>query len=197
MRPSFVGHPVASVLFACTVGVWAVLENLQALQQALRRRADATSADRGSLFVVRLCLAAGIVLAALAHKVPATAVPYHAVVFGIGLGVVWAGIGLRWWCFRTLGRSFTFTVMTSATQPVVTTGPYRVLRHPSYTGLLFVLGGIGLCSGNWLSLIALIVLPLAGVLHRIHVEEAALAATLGAAYTTFARHRKRLLPLVW
>jgi protein-S-isoprenylcysteine O-methyltransferase Ste14 len=197
MGSSFVGHPAATALFAGTVGVWAGSEHLQALRQALRRRAEATGADRGSLVVVRLCGAAGVVPAALALTAPAPAVPDHAVVVGIGLGVVWAGIGLRWWCFRTLGRYFTFAVMTSPTQPVVTTGPYRVLRHPSSTGLLFVLGGIGLCAGNGLSLTAVLVLPLAGVLHRIHVEEAALSATLGAAYTTFAGHRKRLLPLVW
>jgi protein-S-isoprenylcysteine O-methyltransferase Ste14 len=184
-------------LFACTLGVWVVSENLQALRQALRRRAEATSADRGSLVVVRLCAAAGVVLAALALQVTATASTYHAVVFGISLCVVWAGIGLRWWCFRTLGRSFTFTVMTSTTQPVITTGPYRVLRHPSYTGILLVLGGIGLSYGNWLSLAALLLLPLLGVLNRIRVEEAALSATLGAAYTTYANGRKRLIPFVW
>jgi protein-S-isoprenylcysteine O-methyltransferase Ste14 len=48
-----------------------------------------------------------------------------------------------------LGHYFTFTVMTSANQPVITTGPYRVLRHPSYAGILLVLAGIGLSYGNW------------------------------------------------
>jgi protein-S-isoprenylcysteine O-methyltransferase Ste14 len=116
---------------------------------------------------------------------------------GVGLGVMWAGVGLRWWCFRTLGRYFTVTVMTSAHQPVITTGPYRVLRHPSYAGLLLAHGGIGLGYGNWLSLAALLALPLGAVLYRIRVEEAALSATLGAAYTVYADRRKRLLPWVW
>ena len=193
MGPFFGGHPVALGLFGGTAGVWIVLE----LWQALRRRPDATSLDRGSAVGVRLCLAAGAILAAVALRVPATAFPSTALSRGLSLGAVWAGIGLRWWCFRTLGPYFTITVMTSADQPVVATGPYRVLRHPSYAGLLLALGGIGLSYGNWLSLAALLLLPLLGVLHRIRVEEAALGATLGGAYTAFARRRKRLIPFVW
>ena len=193
MTPAFGGHPVAMALFGGTAAVWIGLE----VRQALRRRADATRTDRGSLVVVRLCVAAGAVLAAVALRVTATAFPTTAAVVGLSLGVIWAGVGLRWWCFRTLGRYFTITVMTSAHQPVITTGPYRVLRHPSYAGLLLALGGIGLGYGNWLSLAALLALPLGAVIYRIRVEEAALSATLGAAYTAYADRRKRLLPWVW
>jgi protein-S-isoprenylcysteine O-methyltransferase Ste14 len=97
----------------------------------------------------------------------------------------------------TLGRYFTFNVMTSPTQRVVTTGPYCLLRHPSYTALLLILGGIGLAYGNWLSVAALFGIPLIGLAYRIRVEEAALSRALGEEYTEFARTRKRLIPLVW
>jgi protein-S-isoprenylcysteine O-methyltransferase Ste14 len=110
---------------------------------------------------------------------------------------MWCGFALRFWSFRTLGRYFTFTVMTSADQPVITSGPYRLLRHPSYLGLMLILIGIGAAYSNWLSLAALAVIPTVGVVHRIHVEEGALSATLGSAYTSYASGRKRLLPLVW
>ena len=187
------GHPLATALFACSLAVWAVSE----LRQSLNRRADGTPVDRDSLVVVRLCAVAGSLVAALALAVKAAAFPYNDVVFGLSLCVVWAGIVVRWWSFRTLGRYFTFTVMTSRNQPVISTGPYRLLRHPSYTGILLVLAGIGLSYGNWLSLTTLIVFPLAGLINRIRVEEAALSATLGPAYTSYAHSRKRLIPFVW
>lgn len=193
MTPAFAGMPVAKALLLCTLGVWAITE----IRQALNRRAEATSKDRGSLVIVRLCAVAGVLLATLTVKVSATFYPSSAAVFGVSLAVMWAGVGLRWWSFRTLGRYFTFTVMTSADQPVITSGPYRVLRHPSYAGILLILAGIGIGLGNWLSLAALILLPLAGFVYRIHVEEAALSATLGAAYTTYAAGRKRIIPFVW
>ena len=135
--------------------------------------------------------------AALAAKVSAAAYPVDAMIFGISFAVIWVGIVLRWWSFRTLGRYFTFTVMTSANQPVITDGPYRLLRHPSYAGILLILVGVGIGYGNWLSLAALILLPLIGFVIRIRVEEAALSAALGTTYTTYATGRKRIIPFVW
>ena len=180
MRPSFTGHPVAEAILLLSLGAWMVIER----RQAMNRRPDATSFDRRSLLVMQLFVAAGIVLAAVTLRVTPTALPYDPATFAVSLGAVWAGIGLRWWSFRTLGRYFTFTVMTSANQPVITTGPYRVLRHPSYTGILLILAGIGLGFGNWLSLAAITLVPLAGFVYRIRVEEAALSATLGSAYAS-------------
>ncbi len=193
MKSTFAGHPAAALLLAGTLAVWLVIE----FRKGLNRRAEATNTDRGSLAFLRAFVVAGALFAALASKVAATAFSYGLVIFGISLTIAWAGIALRWWSFRTLGRYFTFTVMTSANQPVITTGPYRFLRHPSYAGLLLIIAGIGFSYGNWLSLACLISFPLIGFVYRIRVEEAALSATLGDAYTSYARGRKRLIPFVW
>jgi protein-S-isoprenylcysteine O-methyltransferase Ste14 len=184
---------VAQLLLAGSLVVWIGIE----VRQGLRRRPEATSRDRGSLNVLRFLVAAGVVLAALVSTVTAFAYPYSSVVLAVSFAFIWLGIALRWWSFRTLGRYFTFTVMTSPDQPVIMTGPYRVLRHPSYTGLLLILFGFGVGYGNWVSLAALTLLPLVGFINRIRVEEAALEAALGTAYTSYAMARKRLVPLVW
>ena len=193
MTPAFSGHPIATALLAISLALWAFLE----LRQALNRRPGATNTDRGSLMVGRTAAIAGAGLAVLALRVEATSYPYSSIVLAISLLVMWGGVGLRVWSFRTLGRYFTFQVMTSADQPVITTGPYRILRHPSYTGILLILFGIGLTFGNWLSVVALTVVPLLGFINRIRVEEAALASALGDKYTSFASGRKRLVPFVW
>jgi protein-S-isoprenylcysteine O-methyltransferase Ste14 len=65
-------------------------------------------------------------------------------------------------------------------------GPYRWVRHPSYTADIPAFTGIGLALGNWLSLLAAAILPLLGLLVRIHVEEAALMTNLGEPYHAFA-----------
>ena len=75
--------------------------------------------------------------------------------------------------------------MVSTDQPVISTGPYRLLRHPSYTGLLLACIGVGLasatgrpgCHGP---------LPLTVILWRIHIEENALMTTLGDRYRGYA-----------
>lgn len=193
MKPYFVGHPVATALFAGAMAVWVVIE----VHQDLHRRAEATKMDGGSRLVIGLCMGGALILAALARKITAVAIPGGGVVFGIGLSIVWAGIGLRWWSFRALGRYFTFDVMTSTDQPVIAAGPYHFVRHPSYAGLLLVFAGVGIVYANWLSLVAMILLPLIGLVYRIHVEEAALSATVGEAYRSYAASHRRIIPFVW
>jgi protein-S-isoprenylcysteine O-methyltransferase Ste14 len=129
--------------------------------------------------------------------VPTAAIRPAAVAFAIGLVILVAGLVLRGWSIMTLGKYFTAAVAVSTDQPVVSAGPYRVLRHPSYTGLLLAMTGVGLASANWASLIGMTVLPLAGILWRIHAEERALLATLGDPYRAYAAQHKRLVPLVW
>lgn len=193
MRPAFTSDPTLQLVVTSTIAVWIASEILQ----ALRRRPNAKTFDRFSLLIVRLCITLGALLAAFALRVRAATITDSPTLLGIGLLLMWSGIALRWWSFRTLGCYFTFTVMTSADQPVITTGPYRMLRHPSYTGVLLAVLGVGVLFGNWLSLAALFASTCVGILYRIHVEEQALADSLGPRYASYAKSRKRLIPFVW
>lgn len=167
------------------------------LPRRLNQRAGALNMDRGSYTVVGIFVAAGAILAALAPRLGVGSYRVSLIGFAIAFPILWAGIGLRWWSFRALGGYFTFRVMTSADQPVISTGPYRILRHPSYLGILLALLGLGLTYGNWISVASLLILPLIGFINRIHVEEGALEETLGERYTSYASGRKRLIPFVW
>jgi protein-S-isoprenylcysteine O-methyltransferase Ste14 len=193
VRPAFASDPTLQLIVTVTFAVWALSE----IVQATRRRANAASADRFSLLVLRVCITIGVVLAVVALRDRAAAIADSPALFGVGLLALWCGIVLRWWSFLTLGRYFTFSVMTSADQPVITSGPYRVLRHPSYAGMLLGLLGVGVLFGNWLSLAALLACSGAAILYRIHVEEHALSSSLGPRYTSYAQGRKRLLPFIW
>lgn len=86
----------------------------------------------------------------------------------------------------------------TAGQTVIDRGPYRWVRHPSYTGLLLTLAGAGVAFGNWLSILALIILSALGLAIRIRVEERALLAALGEPYRAYAaHHRARLIRGIW
>jgi protein-S-isoprenylcysteine O-methyltransferase Ste14 len=110
---------------------------------------------------------------------------------------MWAGIGLRQWSIHVLARYFTYEVTIQEGQQVVSSGPYRVVRHPSYSGLLLTEAGVGLTLGSLLSLLIAVLVPLIGILSRIRVEEAALRTGLGSAYERYAQGRSRLEPGVW
>jgi protein-S-isoprenylcysteine O-methyltransferase Ste14 len=80
---------------------------------------------------------------------------------------------------------------------VVTSGPYRYLGHPSYTGLLLAFGGLGVFFGSWLSVAVLLVPITLALVHRIHLEESVLTSTLGPAYVASRARTKRLVRGVW
>jgi protein-S-isoprenylcysteine O-methyltransferase Ste14 len=187
--------PPALLWLTSLCGVaWVGLE----LRHSLNFRPEATQADRGSRPVIGIAAAIGILLALWAARaVPALAVENRTAAAWCGLGLLVCAIVLRQWSVRTLGHYFTFTVQTSTDQRVVTTGPYRYVRHPAYSALLLAAAAAGLYVGNWLSVLAFILSVAAGLAYRIIVEERALTAELGSAYREYAATHKRLVPFVW
>jgi protein-S-isoprenylcysteine O-methyltransferase Ste14 len=184
----------ARMIFTVSVGAFLAGE----LAQTFRRRRDATRIDLRAEASFRLMFFSGILMLPIGRAVaPGAVIGGGVFLFAIGAVVGWSGALLRWWSFVSLGKYFTVVVQTSADQPVVDRGPYRVLRHPSYTGLLLSFAGVGLMVGNWLSAVGAVVLVLIALLHRLRLEERALSATLGDRYREFAAHRARLVPYVW
>jgi protein-S-isoprenylcysteine O-methyltransferase Ste14 len=114
-----------------------------------------------------------------------------------GLALMWAGFAFRAWAIRELGRFFTVTVGVTEGHRVVDTGPYRWVRHPSYTGMVVFFLGFGVALDSWLSVAAAVLLPLAGIVVRIHYEEQLLRRELGQAYADYSKRTSRLLPGVW
>jgi len=139
---------------------------------------------------------AGAVAAALV--VPCAAIPADPwLTLAAGSVLVVAGIGLRQWAASTLGPFFTQSVMIREGHRVITTGPYRFVRHPGYTGLLVSLVVLALPLGNWLSVLLMTAGFFAAHLPRIKVEESVLEENLGDDDREFERTRKRLIPGLW
>lgn len=80
---------------------------------------------------------------------------------------------------------------------MITNGPYRVIRHSSYAGLLLIVMAVGLFIGTWWSLISLTIAVAGGLVFRIRVEERALLQNLGDDYRDYAATHRRLVPFIW
>jgi len=117
--------------------------------------------------------------------------------FAVGISLAVLGIALRVWAVRTLGRFFQLVLVVQSDHHVVSNGPYRVIRHPSYAGPLVAFLGVGLALNHWVSLALCFTLPAAALIHRISVEEKMLVVGLGAEYEEYRRKTKRLVPFVW
>ncbi|MBY6413390.1 isoprenylcysteine carboxylmethyltransferase family protein [Rhodococcus sp. BP-252] len=117
-------------------------------------------------------------------------------VFITGLATAAAGQALRLASVRRLGQSFTFKVHTHPAQEVVTTGPYSLIRHPSYAGALLCALGFCIAYGNWLSP-AMVAFLAGGYVRRIPAEERAMIEGLGERYVVYMSRSKRLIPFIF
>ena len=175
-----------------------ISEVLLAAKKRAARIKEANRADAGSLrllwIVISCAVTAGVMLAVYGvGPRMANVLPY----VSVGVTCFVLGTILRWRAIQHLGQFFTVDVAVSQDHRVVDDGPYRLVRHPSYTGLLMQFAGLALCLGNWLSL-AVILLPIwFALLNRIRVEEQALHASLGEAYQRYSNGTKRLVPLIY
>jgi protein-S-isoprenylcysteine O-methyltransferase Ste14 len=184
-------------LYTGVVLLWLGSEVLIGAMSVLRAGAPQKRQDRWSGPVLIAFLVAAVYLgigaARRAHWAAIT--QGHDVVFGLGVALALIGIALRWYAVLSLGRFFTTRVSTRSDQTVVQRGPYRFVRHPSYTGALLTVLGVLLCQTSWLSLAAFLV-AVPGFAYRIRVEEQVLMTALGEPYRDYMRRTKRLIPFV-
>ena len=164
-----------------------------------RRAASGKGKDYGSVFVNIVLIAAGNTVAFMAPFVwpwAHIALPPMPV-FQTAIAMIWIGMALRLWAVLTLGRHFRTAVRILDDHKLVTSGPYRVLRHPSYTGGLLTLSGIGLAMGNWLSLAGIFGCVFVAYGLRILIEETALRARFGEEFKAYRKRTWAFIPPLW
>lgn len=179
-----------TLLFAAWIATEVVL--------LVRKRSSGSSGrDHGSLRWLWVAMVLGCAGGVSLSFLPGWSLPGSARAWYLaGVSAMGAGLALRWWSVLVLGRFFTVDVAIHAGHELVTRGPYRWVRHPSYSGLLLVL--LGLCGvlDSELALFCILGPTLPVLLWRIAIEERALAQAFGATWTDYARRTKRLIPLV-
>jgi protein-S-isoprenylcysteine O-methyltransferase Ste14 len=181
LNPLVIHTAAARDVFVGFIGLWVAIElisQIPLLRQRVGRRFDPTR------LVVAISLFGGFVLAvrAVGHRFWMFGGGWPSI--GVGLGIASAGF-------------FSYDVTIQPGHRVVTAGPYRWVRHPSYTGGLVGLLGLGIALGSVAAVLALVLVPLIGVLIRIQYEERTLRSALGTEYTAYAAHTPRLIPGIW
>ena len=174
---------------------WGIAEQLFARRN--RRHAGARERDRGSFLWITLSVTLGLTLACSFGLAGPGAFAYAWPWQLTGLMVLVLGLELRVHAIRLLARHFTSRVTLLADHQLIRSGPYRLLRHPSYLGQLMILAGLGAMMANWVSLLAAPFFTTIALVARIQVEERAMAEHFGAEFESYRRNTWRLLPLIW
>lgn len=167
---------------------------------ALTRRSGERSAarDRYTLLILWAVILFSVWLSiSCVVWFPNAGFPHRRTIYLLGLALFVCGIILRWYSIWYLGRYFTVDVSIAPEHRVIDMGPYRFIRHPSYTGSLLAFLGFGFCLGNWMSILSLMLLVVGAFMRRIHVEERALIDALGDDYRVYMLRTKRLVPLLY
>lgn len=169
-----------------TIAAWLALEAGLVIRDRVRGKGGAAR-DRGTFWLNIVIITAAVVAAGRLTGVLSNSAAWRFGSAGLtvaGLLVMWAGLAVRIWAIVVLGRSFRMTVEVDTGQKVVDGGPYRWVRHPSYTGILLLMTGLSLVYGNWPALAITLVLPAGVLIHRIFVGEAVLTEVMGRAIRT-------------
>ena len=168
------------------------------LRLSRRAKGDCTKTDQGTIslawWLIVLGSISGFLIAPWLKFLSWP--PTHTAVLWAGAFLLF-GIILRVWSIRHLGRFFTVQVSVRPDQTIVDTGPYKYIRHPSYTGSLLALLGVGLLTFNLAGCLLIVTCVFMAYVFRMRVEEQVLYAHFGEAYAQYVRRTKRLIPGVY
>lgn len=185
---------VSFAVFAVTFFIWISIELLLIVRG---RRYSPETGDSSSILLLLLMIEA-MLIAYVFSGIEIGYLPGGSDVhFSIGTAIMWAGMFLRFWAVYTLGGFFSTVITVQRNHRIITAGPYKYVRHPSYTGALLILSGIGVAFGNSIGFLLGMVLVMIGYCYRINVEEKILIASFGSEYSEYAKTKKRLIPFVY
>jgi len=184
------------VLFDFAIFVWIASEIFGAALVPRLRRHGATRVrrDRGSRVLITATVFFSMVIAFYFGYGSMGALPDW--IFSIGIFLMFLGVLVRQYAIAILGRFFSLTVQIAEDHMVVEKGPYRLIRHPSYTGILITFIGLGLAVQSWGAVLVLLLFFGISFGYRMHVEERTLLSGLGRDYASYMNRTKRLIPFL-
>jgi len=180
------------VALLAATGVMRLVELGVSWRRIARRRGDVV--PEPALFPAMALLHAGLVVSPIVEVVALGRpfIPLLAAVAAVVLGVATV---LRVWTLRTLGRVWNVRVLPPPADGVVSSGPYRYIRHPNYVCVMLEIAALPLVHDAWMSAIALSLFNAAVLVVRIRTEEAALMRI--PAWRVAFERRARFVPCVF
>lgn len=191
-KPGLMIHYKILIIIAGSISMW-----LTQPAFTVKETSDQKNSDRFSVVLI-LCMSfISVVVPVVDWAYFTTAQNSFDGITVLGILMIVTGITFRALAVRYLGKYFTPTVQIKDDHRLVTSGPYSIVRHPSYTGafLAIVAGGVVLESltGFIISCIAMII----AYYVRIGIEEKELTAWFGNDYLLYKKRTKMIIPYVW
>jgi protein-S-isoprenylcysteine O-methyltransferase Ste14 len=184
------------VIFKIIWASWLISEIM--LSRFRRAKSPNTKGwDKSSLSIMWVTICISISLGVIIMIFTPITISRSYLIAYLGLTLIISGIVIRIASIRTLGNFFTVNLAIHNDHQLITTGLYKNIRHPSYTGSLLSFIGLGVSFNNWLSLAVIVIPIIISFIYRINVEEQMLLKQFGSEYIAYKKNSKRLIPLIY
>jgi protein-S-isoprenylcysteine O-methyltransferase Ste14 len=121
--------------------------------------------------------------------------PWSPIFYWAGVALILAGFAITVWARLILGANWSATVTVKENHELITAGPYRLVRHPIYSGLLLAALGSALPREDPRAVAAVLLILLA-ILRKAGIEEGRMIATFGDQYRTYRSRTKAVIPYI-
>ncbi len=181
-----------SLLWVAFLVYWQIMwQRIRGARSTERLEPASSRVLRAALFLVAIVLFSW-------HTIPVRWLriglwPQSYTVYNIGIAMTAAGIAFAVWARVHLGVNWSRSVTLRQNHELITSGPYRLVRHPIYTGLLFGLAGTVLAEGQPRALIALALIAWA-LWRKLRLEETWMCEQFGESYADYSRRTAALVP---
>ena len=186
---------ISTILLVTELSVWIVLEI--GLEAFFRSPLNAHKQDRWASKIFNAVIFSSIVGWTLTVATDVRHEP-HIVLYlpKVACALLAAGLLLRSYAILTLKNYFTVDLAIQQGHRLIRHGPYRILRHPSYSGALLCFSGLALSIGYWGTTLIVLVPVISAYSLRITKEEHILRKAFGDVYQEYCRHTYRLVPWI-
>jgi len=188
--------PVMLKISTCLSFFFLLSELILLVTKHSGKKESSRQKDKGSLIVLWIIIAIGLTFGFMLAKYD----EWHLVNYLIataGIIMVLVGLAFRWTAIFQLKKAFTVDVSISSDQELKRDGLYRIIRHPSYLGLLLFMTGEAITMNTLVSFIIVFVPICLAILYRINIEEKLLEEFFGNTYRNYKLNTWRIIPFIY
>jgi protein-S-isoprenylcysteine O-methyltransferase Ste14 len=187
--------PLARVQLIAVCVPWVIFSlywEIAAKNAAESRQSEATSSRAVHLVLTNLAL----VLTIIQFNGQGRFLTVSFLTIGVGFAVAALGLLFAISARRALGRNWSGKITIKVEHQLIRSGPYRLLRHPIYTGILTMYAGTALVTGTWLAIVG-VVMAVFAYARKIRLEEANMRTAFGPEYDAYCRESWALVPWLY
>jgi protein-S-isoprenylcysteine O-methyltransferase Ste14 len=189
--PEYILHERNLVLLAANALIWFTQPPVSVEETKTNK-----SSDKNSVLIIIVCSMISVI-APIVDWAYFSEHIYNNVISMIGIAMIIFGIFFRFWSIQTLGKHFTATVQLKEDHKLITSGPYSIIRHPSYLGAMAAIVGSAVFLNSIIGIIVSFTAMMIAYIIRIKVEEEVLKNLFDERYADYQLRTKKLIPFIW